>query len=44
MANCPYLVACSAFVDLKTEENALKSGFDYVIESPLNQENLDIII
>jgi CheY-like chemotaxis protein len=38
--NCPYLVACSAYVDRKTEQDAFKSGFDDIIESPLNQENL----
>jgi hypothetical protein len=29
--NCPFLVACSAFVDKKIEENALISGFDHII-------------
>ena len=33
---CPYLVACSAFVNKQIYDKAIESGFDIVVQSPLN--------
>ena len=32
---CPYLVACSAFINKEIENKAKEAGFELILESPL---------
>jgi hypothetical protein len=42
---CPYLVACSAFINSKIEQQAVSAGFELIVESPLTYKILkDTII
>ena len=34
--NKPYLVACTGFVNQEVHRKAIESGFDMVVEQPLN--------
>ena len=36
----PYLVACSGFINQEIKNKAIDSGFDLVIEQPLNVQTL----